>query len=142
MALTLRKHADRSGPEPTYGPDGKPETPWPLTGVSIVGDPPPVHHFPKDMVTKAVGEGWMSLSQGRIVIHTIDRGDIPYRIIRTPGAYCCHCGQRIGDGPAATPAEADRRRSHTDRCCDGEPHPPEWPGGYEVINHFDCELEG
>lgn len=140
MVLRLRKRADRSGPEPARNADGKPETPWPLAGVDIEGDPPERHHFPVDMVTKAVGEGWISLNQGRLTIHTLD-GDVIYRIDRTPGAYCCHCGQRIGDGPAATSREADRRRTHTDECCDGADHPAEWPGGYEVINYFDCTLE-
>ncbi|GEM_PF-4305641 len=128
--LTIRRHADRS----TDGP------PWPLAGVSIIGELPEMHRWSTRMVDRAVTEGWMTLGRGRITVHTMS-GDIVWRIVRAPGAYCVHCGCEVGGGPAGSPDEVARRRLHTDECCDDGGHPAEHPAGYEVLSGWEVELE-
>ena len=151
--LRLRKVADRSGPEPPRNvPDGdgrlpRPDLapgalvePWPLAGVELDGDLPATHRFSIRMVDQAVTEGWMTLGRGRITIHTMS-GDVMWRIVRKPGAYCVHCGAAVGSGPAGRAGEVARRRLHTDGCCGDGGHPDDAPAGYEVLNGWEVELE-
>lgn len=159
MALTLRKIADKNGPEPprnlpdpegrfprpdllmTGGRVGDLLEPWPLAGVELVGDPPAVHRFKPQWLLAAVTQGWASLAQGRITLHTVG-GDVAWRIVREPGAYCCCCGDRVGDGPTADPAEAARRCTYVAACQAYQPGAdPENPAGYRVDNYYEGHLE-
>jgi len=137
--LTLRKVADQSVVV-DRDPMGRPVSPRPLAGVKVVGDAPDEHHFSPKFVTNGMAEGWISIIKGTIILHTVD-GDVVYRIVRGPGAYCCHCGIKVGEGPSASRAEVTARSAHAEECCNGTPHPTEWPDGYEVINHYECRLE-
>lgn len=77
--------------------------------------------FSPDLVLDAVAQGWMVFDRDTIKIMA-ENGEASYRVIRTPGYYCCACGIRLPDG-----AEA---RQHTETHHDR--------GGYERINYYDC----
>lgn len=88
--------------------------------------------FTSDLIERGSAEGWLSMGQGKVTVHA-EGGDVRYRIIRSPGYYCCHCGQqlegdpRIGDGPEA----AKKRLAHVQEKHRGQPSPdPENPSGY------------
>lgn len=104
---------------------------------ALRADPPQRHHFSTKFVQEGAVEGWITLGAGKVTLHLSD-GDVAYRILRGPGAYCLHCGERIGRG-AGNPAETARRRDYIGQCQQGpgEPRPD-----YEVADYFDCELEG
>lgn len=132
--LTVRKHADSSVGERVkrWDPDTgesflvNPATgarePWPLLGVSIVGDPPAETTVASAFVDRARSEGWLSLENERavvrpagppgqpyakqhtfvhadaVVLHLMD-GDLRYRVTRNPDKW--------HDGPEGTDAVGD-----------------------------------
>ena len=106
--------------------------------VEIIDQPGQKHHFPTKFVTKALIEGWISLDRGKLTIHA-ENGELVYNLVRYPGAYCDNCGDRLGDGPALTAAEADVRREHAQGHSNYKPNPKN-PAGYSVINHYDALL--
>lgn len=97
-------------------------------------------HFSPRLVEGGVAEGWLSMAEGKIVIHGED-GRVVYRIERTPGFYCCHCGRKLDDSPGA---KTHVEKTHGQLGPDGSvvsmpPSPnPENPSGYERINYYDC----
>lgn len=98
-----------------------------------------VHHAPAQqkftptMIIRASMEGWMSLQGGRLTING-EEGVIVYRVIRTPGCYCC-----FDDAPMANGAAA---RAYIDAHYPGMPSPdPQNPHGYRVDNFYYCERE-
>lgn len=52
------------------------------------------------VLDKGLAEGWLSMGQGKVTLHTPD-DDRVYRIERRPGRYCCFCGE-----PQETEADA------------------------------------
>lgn len=80
--------------------------------------PPEQHHFSPNWVMREVATGLVSMADGKIVIHTGPKKTdvVEYEIVRTPGAYCLHCGDRVGDGPATTPEEVAARIHYVEIC--------------------------
>ena len=101
--------------------------------------PPAQHNFPTKWVNRMVLSGVVTLSADMLSI-----GGADYKIVRKPGAYCCHCSERIGDGPARTKDEADLRRAYIGTCDvagnDDDTGDPNNPAGYEVIDYYEGEL--
>lgn len=102
--------------------------------------PPKRHHFARRWVNRNLVDGTVLLSEGKLTV-----GSVMYKVLRAPGAYCDHCGDRIGEGPARTAEEADLRRKYVETCAafkskkkTGDPNNP---AGYTVIGYYDCELE-
>jgi hypothetical protein len=106
--LQLRKLADKAGDPPKKG------EPWPLAGIELIGEAPQAHHFGAEFLGRAALEGWLSLTEGKIVLHLTD-GDLAYRIVRPPGRY-------TADGVPPTPEQFAA-------------------GDFSVDNFFACELE-
>lgn len=98
---------------------------------------PSRHHFPTKWLNKALAEGWASLSRGNIVLHAAD-GDVVYRIERAPGAYCVHCGEKLGEGAARNPAQVAPRLEHVATYHEEDVVDPANPAGYEVTDHYDA----
>lgn len=89
--------------------------------------------FTVQTIARAVMAGYMTLSRGRIVIHAAN-GDVVFRIRRSPGLWCCHCGGALGD-------QAQARRHVIDRH-PGQASPDRSnPAGYENLNAFEGERE-
>ena len=129
QTMTIRKLADRSGGErvvmfdPETGakklvnPDtsGEDHEPWPLAGISIVGETPTECQVPTSWVENGAAEGWLTLEGERIVrrpggpaddrwrvvhkfahldrvvLHTVD-GDLSYRVTHQPDKYAAEGG--------------------------------------------------
>lgn len=155
MSIRIRKHADKSGPEPArnvrdeYGELLRPElaegallAPYPLSHVTIEGTPPTSHRFAEKFVTRALGEGWLSLDSGSIVIHA-EPEPVVYHIVSAPGAYCSGCAERLADGPARTVEESRRRLAHVEACDEVTADTLERePAGYEIRHYWLTQLAG
>lgn len=56
-----------------------------VSGVKVLRAGPRQNFWPS-LLTRGVGEGWLSMERGRIVLHGED-GLVVYRIVRMPGRY-------------------------------------------------------
>lgn len=103
QTMTIRKLADRTG-------EREPGAPWPLAGISVVGDVPTECQVPTSWVENGAAEGWLTLEGertvrrpggpiddrwrvvhkfthlDRITLHTVD-GDLSYRVTHQPDKY-------------------------------------------------------
>lgn len=87
--------------------------------------------FSERLIRTAIAEGWCSIAAGMLTLH-VEPGDLVYTIERTPGTYCCHCGERL-DGEA---------RAHVAQRHAGLASPdPSNPAGYERVNAYECVLD-
>ena len=90
--------------------------------------------FSPDLVTRGAADGWLVLAGGRITLKA-EGGDIAFRVVRTPGTWCCHCGAAAHNGAAA--------REHIAAEHAGKVSPdPENPSGYMVTHAFKGVREG
>lgn len=87
-------------------------------------------HFTPNLLEQGVAQGWLSLSQGRLVIHGAD-GALVYRLDRPPGLYCAHCDQALADPGTA--------QDHVATLHPAAPSPdPSNPAGYAQRHYFAC----
>lgn len=105
-----------------------------LTGVSVKHTGVSrAQNFSSKLVSTAVADGWMSLVKGQIVLHARE-GDLTYKVLRSTGHYCCHCGERL-------PNESDAR-AHVAANHAGEKSPDKNnPSGYKLIDGYETELD-
>jgi hypothetical protein len=111
VARSLNKAAKEAGVRPPYR---EVET-YPLKHVELVGDAPAEHNFASSFVARAMGEGWLSLARGEIVLH-LEGGDLRYTVVEPPGRY--PTGKTV-EGPDGEPIDEIR-----------------------VSDEFVCELKG
>ena len=93
----------------------------------------PRQHFSPNLVQKGAAAGWLSMQDGKIIIHG-EGGDLSYSIERIPGYYCCHCGDPLDDSKTSQNHVASEHE-------DEESPDKENPSGYERINYYDCAKE-
>lgn len=121
------------------------------------GPIPTVWNFKKQWVIEQLARNNLSFLRGnQIVLHTLEHGDVVYRIVRGPGAYCDHCGERVGDGPLSTRGRPEsehaeilekvrERAAYLNRCqvrnSEEESGNPNNPSGVKIINTYDCVLD-
>ncbi len=72
----------------------------PLDYVTVLREGKPKHLFSTKLVASAIQEGWMTLSRGKIILHTKPQ-ELAFRIEKVPGHYCCHCGEKMAGEVAA-----------------------------------------
>jgi len=95
----------------------------------------PHQNFSSGLVDAGLREGWISLSKGKITLHTRPE-ELIYTIDRTPGRYCCHCDEKLPDD-----ATGEMARSHVAAEHEGEKSPdPQNPSGYCMLNHYACTI--
>ncbi len=90
-------------------------------------------HFSPNLIEKGAAEGWLSLGGGKVVITTADHlDDAEFEILNPPGAYCCHCGEKLEGGNEIGAAHVAAEH-------EGEESPdPSNPSGYRVDNFYRC----
>lgn len=92
--------------------------------------------FTPSLIAKATQQGWATLGDGAFTIRAANLDSLlVYRILRTPGYYCSHCGVGLDDQETARDHVADR---HVDDDLSDENN----PSGYEDAKYYLCELEG
>lgn len=101
--------------------------------------------FSPDLIARGAAEGWLAMAEGRITMKTTD-GPMAFRIVRTPGSYCCHCGERIEDAGRWVPGQEKkltRGMQHVAEKHASKASPdPENPAGYMTTNAFKGVREG
>jgi hypothetical protein len=109
-------------------------------------------NFSQRIVFAGMGEGWLAIAGDMLTLHT-DVGDLKYKVKREPGYYSCHDGKRI---PISALAEKERSQTGQGKLAAaearaylavagvaGKPSPNKAnPSGYEVIDHWECVLDG
>jgi len=134
-------NAARDGVEdcPICGGDGKMKVAVPpVRGITVLRARS-VQRFTQNLINGGLREGWLGMSGGRIHI-TAESGNLTYLIIRTPGAYCCHCDESVPGG--GSPASAEESLTHVAQAHPEETCPdPQNPAGYRVENFYTGILE-
>lgn len=100
--------------------------------------PPARHRFAQRWVNRHIMDGVVIIGDGKITV-----GGAQYRILRSPGAYCDYCGDKIGEGPARTAEEAQLRQAFIGTCQKASRKSvakSNNPAGYQVIHYYDAEL--
>jgi len=100
-------------------------------------------NFSPNWVHGGVQEGWLSMGNGKIVMHTLDDGpDLLYSVIRTPGYYCCHCEQSLPDAGTIVEPGVTLGLKHV-RDIHGSASSPDPcnPSGYRKEDHYSCLLD-
>jgi hypothetical protein len=102
-----------------------------------------VEHLSPSFVEQGMSEGWMSMTKGKMVIHGTE-GDVEMHVVRRPGVYCCHCGERLGDiNEGGTVEGANSFRKHMTVSHSGAASPDVTnPAGYGQENYYTCTSEG
>lgn len=116
-------------------------------------------NFSPRFVNRALREGWLSLRDGKIVLHCkyFPRGfskhrherdaermpiefedvNLEYTIVYVPGVYCLHCGDWLGEDPSGEVGRLHVRTDHR-----GMKSPDErYPHGYRNGNLYECILD-
>lgn len=91
-------------------------------------------HFSTRFVARGMEEGWLTIEGEMLVLATTPES-LRYAIQREPGAYCCHCDQRLPGGGAL--AQAHVRSQHKGQVSPDMSN----PSGYAVLNHYACVLD-
>lgn len=128
--MLLKRHYKR-------GAEGNLLSPASLASVEVFhAGVNPEQHFSSGLIDAGVLEGWISLGQGKITLHTKPE-NLVYAMKRTPGRYCCHCNEKLPDD-----ATGEAARSHVKLFHPGETSPdPQNPSGYCMLNHYQCVLD-
>jgi len=82
--------------------------------------------FSQKLINQGIEEGFLSLGKGLIVFHTVPQ--MTYRIIGTPGLYCCFDENKMGDTAEAKDYIA---KYYSDQISPDRQH----PSGYR-FDHF------
>ncbi len=134
-------NADRDGVDdcPICGGDGQIKVAVPpVSGIKVLRAGR-VQRFTQNFVNGGLQEGWLSMGDGRIVLHA-EPENLTYRIVRVPGAYCCHCDEPVVGG--LTPALALESMRHVAQAHAGEEcADPHHPSGYRQENCYTTVLE-
>jgi hypothetical protein len=127
------RQADGQLVDPTK-PEGVCLNPPPLAGVAVAHTGVDAEqNFSERLVTLAIAEGWVSISKGKLVLHSVSE-DLRYTINRAPGFYCTHCGEKQDSAEAA--------KAHIAAAHAGKPSPDRTnPAGYEKVNSYECVLD-
>jgi len=125
-----------------YVLDIMPHTPEMVKGVEAKRVPEVQELSPK-YIHRGVAEGWLSMADGKVILKTLNKGDIEFIIARTPGYYCCYCGVEIVDGGTRVQGDKTVGMIHVEENHSGEGSPDITnPHGYTKINSYTLVNQG
>jgi hypothetical protein len=135
--MLLKRHYNiPAGWAPERAPDGTLLNPLPVdhlevkhTGVH------PEQNFSRGLVDAGLAEGWLSMSRGKIIVHTAQE-DLGYTVLKVPGTYCCSCDEALGEDQSG---ETGRRHVAANHAGEKSPDPNN-PAGFRVTNAYECVL--
>lgn len=93
-----------------------------------------IQNFTQKFFDRSIREGFASMSKGLFTLHTVD-GDLNYKIIRSPGYYCCFDNEILG-------GEKEARKYVAENFGDEISPDKNNPSGYRKDNFHACELQG
>lgn len=116
----------------------------PVKAVKVLSAPDR-QNFSTRMVVQGTDAGWMTLAldgerASQIIIKT-DKGDLVYNVLRGPGRYCCHCGDKLPDDDFTNQhAPGAAAKQHVADVHGDAPSPnQDEPSGYECLRYYECE---
>jgi hypothetical protein len=116
--------------------------PGAVRGVKVLSARAGVHHFTQNFIDGGVREGWLSLGGGKLTVTPAEGDPVVYRIVRTPGHYCCHCDAPLSDAGQLRGGKT-LGTLHVEEKHGGAASPdPNNPAGYRRENHYTCVKEG
>ncbi len=96
----------------------------------------PEQNFSIQRVTEGLSAGLMRID-GDVLTLDVHPEPLRYTILRHPGRYCLHCGEKLGDDQGGAMARLHVAEKHA-----GVPSPDaNTPAGYVWLLHFECVLD-
>lgn len=93
-------------------------------------------NFSTSLVTEYVTLGLMEIHDGELFFKTHPE-TLRYKILRQPGRYCLHCGEKLSDDE-----KGELARLHVAMKHKGKTSPDvNQPSGYTSLTYFECELD-
>jgi len=93
-------------------------------------------NFATSLVTDFVSLGIMELKGKHITLKS-SKDKLKYTILREPGRWCLHCGEKLSDDQNGEMARLHIAMNHK-----GVASPdPNTPSGYEWLTYFECVLD-
>lgn len=99
---------------------------------TVKGTKKPITHqnFPTQTVARGKAEGWIQIDGDTLKVVGLDK-TLEFKIVRTPGHYCCHCNEYTMDSKSS--------QVHVDAAHRGEKSPDgNNPAGYRRDHFFHC----
>ena len=130
--MLMRKHYQRDDDGELKSPPVVEKVEIQHTGVS------PKQCFSMRRVRQGQSEGWLEVDEknGEILLNT-DPEVLHYAIIRGPGRWCCHCGEKLLDDMTGVKAREHITEKHV-----GEVSPSaDNPTGYRHNDGYYCMLD-
>jgi len=93
-------------------------------------------HFSTSLVTEMVTLGLMEIHDGELFFR-VHPETLRYQIVREPGRYCLHCGEKLADDQNGELARLHIAMKHKGKASPDANN----PAGYEAIHYFDCLLD-
>lgn len=93
-------------------------------------------NFSDRMIDAMMGAGVASISADGMLALKVKPETLVYKILRTPGRYCCICNKNLNDNSA----EGEAARNHVRSDHPGKAGPAHAPAGYERIHYYECVL--
>ena len=96
----------------------------------------PEQNFSPGLVLAGVQEGWIKI-EGEYLILNVHPEPLRYKILRLPGRYCCHCGEKLPDDDGGELSRIHLAQYHLN-----VPSPDsKWQAGYMRLNEYQCTLD-
>ena len=111
-----------------------------MRGVDVLElNPDGRQNFSTKLVKEGSEQGWLRVDGKTLTVFANNREDVRFNILREPGRYCCHCGEKLQDDDNTNmPGELARQHVAAEHPGAASPDPNN-PGGYECIRHYECE---
>lgn len=92
--------------------------------------------FSTGFIDWGVQAGFMTLSKGAIILHT-EPEELNYKILKGPGRYCCHCGEKLDDDAIGEIARLHVKQRHEAKTSPDATN----PAGYVMRSSYKCVLD-
>lgn len=93
-------------------------------------------NFSIDLVVSGLQDGWMELADGNLILHAVPE-DLKYKVLREPGRYCLHCGEKLPDDEKGALARIHVLSKHKGKASPDANN----PAGYIKLNAYECVLD-
>jgi len=135
--LMKRVYKKPEGWEKEVDENGNCTNPPPLDYLSLAHTGiEPEQNFSTQMVTGLLTDGLVTI-EGDVLTLNVEPEPLIYKIVRQPGRYCLHCGEKLADDQTGALARLHIAMQHN-----GVASPdPSNPSGYVALNHFACVLD-
>lgn len=99
----------------------------------------PEQNFSTDFVTEQLKNGFMELSGSVLTFFVAHDGQdvaLTYQVLRAPGRYCLHCGEKLEGDETGELARLHVALKHAGAASPDTSN----PAGYVWLKHFECVL--